>query len=322
MGKNEKIAGLLALLLLGSALPLGAQRVETVPFGDFEHWTVRHIKESAILGGETKTIYVLGPDEVIDANRAYDYARTPWASSNAYARVSGITKASLSMEPDDGPTGRCARLSTVFATCRVAGIVDIQVLATGSLYWGKMYEPITGVSNPYANMDWGIPFTERPSALLIDYKAFLPNTGKLTKGTTFRKTEFPGKDPCQVMLLLQRRWEDASGRIHAERVGTAFFRVGESTADWVTGHRIPVWYGDARQMPGYQPYMGLVSGENSLYATNSKGKRVPILEEGWAPADAPVTHAVLHISSGCQGGYTGAIGNTFWVDNLRMEYPR
>ena len=303
--------------LLAMSLPSPAQRVELLPYGDFEHWTVRHIQESSILGGEVKTIYVVGPDEVIEGNKAYDYKKTPWASSNAYAKVSGVTKTSLSVEPDNGPTGRCAKLSTVFASCRVAGLMDIQVLATGSLYWGKMFEPITSVKNPYSNMDWGIPFTGKPSALLIDYKALLPATGKLVKGTTFRKTEFPGEDPCRVMLLLQRRWEDADGNIHAERVGTAVLLIGRSTQGWVKDGRIPVIYGEAGKK-----LMDLINGENALYAVNSRGKRVKIMEDGWAGADAPCTHAVLHISSGSQGGYTGAPGNTLWIDNLRMEYPR
>lgn len=310
------------LAFLVAVLPLSAQRVELLPFGDFEHWTVRYIKESAVVGGEVKTLYMLGPDGVIDGNKVYDYSKTPWASSNAYAKVSGVTKTSLSVEPDEGPSGRCAKLSTVFASCRVAGLVDIQVLATGSLYWGRMFEPITGVKNPYANMDWGIPFTGHPTALLLDYKAFLPATGKLVRGTTFRKVEFPGQDPCQVLLLLQRRWEDADGSIHAERVGTAVLRIGSSTSGWVIDKRIPVLYGDARNQPGYRPYMDLVKGAKTLYAVNSRGKRVPVIEEGWADADATCTHAVLHIASGCQGGYTGALGNTLWVDNLRMEYAR
>ena len=310
------------LLALAVCLPLSAQRVETVPFGDFEHWTVRHIKESALIGGEVKNLYVLGPDEVIEGNRVYDYSRTPWASSNAYARVSGVTKTSVSVEPDEGLSGRCARLSTVFASCKVAGLVEIQVLATGSLYWGKMLEPITGVKDPYANMDWGIPFTDRPAAVLLDYKAVLPATGTLVRGTTFRKTEFPGEDPCQVMLLLQRRWEEPDGSIHAERVGTAFWRIGSSSDGWVRNRRIPVWYGDARNQPGYRSYMDLVGGEKTLYAVNSRGKCVPIREEGWASPDTPCTHAVLHISSGSRGGFIGAPGNTLWVDNLRLEYAR
>ena len=319
MGK-VKIAVL--SFLIASGIPLAAQRIETVPFGDFERWTTRHIKESAIIGGEVKTIYVLGPQETIDGNKPYDYSKTLWASSNAYAKVSGVTKTSLSAEPDNGPSGKCAKLSTVYASCKVAGLVDIQVLATGALYWGKMFEPITGVKNPYANMDWGIPFTKRPKAVIIDYKAFLPATGKLVKGTTFRKTEIPGEDPCQVMLLLQKRWEDENGNIHALRVGTAFLRIGSSTSDWVQNKRIPVMYGDAREVPGYKSYMSLISGENTLYAANSRGKVVPIREEGWASSKEECTHAVLQISSGSRGGFTGALGNTLWVDNLRLEYER
>ncbi|MBQ1649114.1 MAG: PCMD domain-containing protein [Bacteroidales bacterium] len=297
--------------ILFAAAPLYAQRVELVPFGDFEQWSTRSIKESAILGGETKTLYTLGSD----------HSRTPWASSNVYAKVSGVTKTSLSVEPDNGPSGRCAKLSTVMASCRVAGLVDIEVLATGSLFWGKLFEPITGVRNPYANMDWGIPFTGRPEAFLLDYKAFLPATGKILKGTTLRKTEIPGEDPCQVMLILQRRWEDADGNIHAERVGTAFLRIGATTQGWVKDSRVQVIYGDARKNPGYKAYMGLITGEKTLYAVNSRGKRVPVREEGWADPETRCTHAVLHISSGCQGGFTGAPGNTLWVDNLRIEYP-
>jgi hypothetical protein len=317
-----KASGLLLPVLLAASLPLSAQRVELLPFGDFEKWTVRHIKESSILGGEVKTLYVLGPNEVIEGNKVYDYSKTPWSSSNAYARVSGVTKTSVSVEPDNGPTGRCAKLSTVYAACRVAGLVDIEVLATGSLYWGKLFEPITGTSNPYSNIDWGIPFTGRPAALILDYKASLPATGKIVRGAALRKTEIPGEDPCQVLLLLQRRWEDAEGNIHAERVGTAVLRIARSTQGWIKDCRVNVVYGDASKQPGYKSYMGLINGENALYAVNSRGKRVKIIEDGWAGADTPCTHAVLNISSGCQGGFTGAPGNTLWVDNLRMEYPR
>ena len=313
---------IIAALLLFSILPAYAQRVEKVPFGDFEHWTVRHIRESSIVGGQVKTLYVVGPDETIDKTAPYDYSRTIWASSNAYARVSGVTKTSVTVEPDDGPSGKCAKLTTRFASCKVAGLVDINVLATGALYWGKMLEPIPSVKNPYSYMDWGIPFTQRPSALLLDCKAELPNTGTLTKGTTFSQKEFPGEDPCQIMLLLQYRWEDEAGNIHAKRVGTAVTRIGKSTAGWVRGFRVPVVYGDATQQAGYKSYMGLLKGDRTLYALNSRGQRKPILEEGWAEAGSPVTHAVLQITAGSQGAFVGALGNTLWIDNVRLEYAQ
>ena len=317
----EKIQ-VIVLLFFTALFPAYAQRTELVPMGDFESWTVRHVKESAILGGNVKTLYVVGPEETIEGNKTYDYSRTIWASSNALARVSGITKTSVTVEPDNGPTGRCARLDTRFAECKVAGLVDIRVLATGSLYWGKMLEPITGVKNPYAFMDWGIPFTKRPSALVLDGKAELPNTGILVRGTTFSTKEFPGEDPCQIILLLQQRWEDEEGNIHALRVGTAFKRISKSTGGWIKNMRIPVIYGDARKDAGYRNYMGLLQGNMALYAVNSQGKKKPILEEGWADPDAPVTHAILQITAGSCSAFTGALGNTLWVDNVRLEYPQ
>ena len=313
----EKVETIIAAALL-AILPAHAHRVETVPFGDFEHWTRRVVKESAIVGGEEKTLYVVGPEETIRGNRTYDYKRTIWASSNAYARVAGITKTSVTVEPETGPYGTCARLSTCYASCRVAGLVNISVLATGCLYWGKMLEPVTGVKDPYAFMDWGIPFTERPSALLLDCRAELPNTGILTRGTTFSHKEFPGDDPCQIMLLLQHRWEDAQGNIHALRVGTAFRRIGQSTEGWVSGLRVPVIYGDARKSVQYRDYMGLT---NTLYALNSRWERKPNLEDGWADENTPVTHAVLQIMAGSRGAFVGALGNTLYIDNVRLEYP-
>ncbi len=311
---------LLSLLL--AIMPAHAQRTEKVPWGDFEHWVVRHIKESAIIGGETRTIYAIGPDETIDANKAYDYSKTIWASSNAYARVSGVTKTSLTVEPDEGPTGKCARLTTRFASCKVAGLVDIKVLASGAIYWGKMLEPITGVNNPYGFMDWGISFTERPSALVLDFRSEMPCSGTLTKGTTFSQKEFPGSDPCQIMFILQKRWEDEDGNIHALRVGTAFRRIHKSTSGWQTDIRVPVIYGDARNDGSYREYMGLLTGRLTLYALNSRGQKKKIIEEGWAQAGETPTHALLQITAGSRGAFTGEIGNTLWVDNIRLEYPQ
>ena len=317
----EKVQIVLTLMI-ATLLPARAQRIEPVQFGDFEHWTVRHIRESAVLGGTVQTLYVVGPDETIDKNAPYDYSKTIWASSNAYARVVGVTKTSVTVEPDQGPTGKCARLSTRFATCQVAGMMEIKVLATGALYWGRMLEPITGVKDPYSYMDWGIPFTKRPAALLLDCKAELPNTGILTKGTTFRQKEFPGEDPCQIMLMLQYRWEDEDGNIHALRVGTAVRRIARSTNGWIRGFRVPVIYGDASKQAGYSAGMELLQGSRALYAVNSHGKKKVILEEGWAEAGTPCTHAVLQITAGSRGAFTGALGNTLWIDNVRLEYPQ
>lgn len=318
-GKSIERKGLLLLIMLLPILVLG-QRYEKVPFGDFEQWTVRYVTESQIIGGKEKTLYVIAPTDTVRGNEAYEYKNTIWSSSNAFAKVMGVVKTSTNVTPDRSETGRCAKLATQFASCRVAGLVNIKVLAAGAIYWGKMLEPITGVSDPYAFMDWGIPFIKRPKALVLDYKATIPNTGKLVKGTTFRTTEFDGYDPAEILFILQYRWEDANGNVHAKRVGTAVFHVNQSTNGWVKDFKIPVIYGDARKSTMYQPYMDLVSGTKTMYALNSRGKKKPILEESWANPDSPITHAIMMIVSGSQGAFVGALGNVLWVDNLRLEY--
>lgn len=306
----------LAMLALLVSCSLSAQRYEKVPFGDFENWTVRYIKESAILGGQTKALYMVAPTDTIRENEVFDYSRTIWSSSNAYAVVMGITKTSTSVVPDKGPSGTCAKLETSYASCKVIGLVNIKVLSSGSIFWGKTLEPITGTKNPFSFMDWGIPFTKRPVALVLDYKAVLPNTGKIVKGNK----QIDGYDPEEMMLMLQNRWEDAQGNIHAKRVGTAFYHIEKSTDGWVKGFRIPVIYGDARKSSQYKDFMDLKTGNRTLYALNSRGKSVPILEEGWAEPSEAVTHAVLSIATGSQEAFSAALGNILWVDNIRLEY--
>ncbi len=297
-----------------------AQRYEKVRFGDFEHWTVRYVEESQVIGGQVKTLYVIGPTDTIRSNDPYKYKNTIWATSNALAKVMGVVKTSNNVEPDKGPTGTCAKLSTQFASCKVVGLFSIKVLAGGSIYWGKMLEPVTGVKDPFAFMDWGVKFTKRPKALVLNYKAEIPNTGKLVKGTTFRTTEFNGYDPAEILFVLQYRWEDDKGNIHAKRVGTAVYHIENSTNGWVMNSRIPVIYGDARKSSDYKPYMDLVSGDKTMYAINAKGKKKVIQEEGWANADSPITHAIMMINSSSQGAFVGAVGNVLWVDEIRLEY--
>ena len=66
--------------------------------------------------------------------------------------------------------------------------------------------------------------------------------------------------------------------------------------------------------------MGLISGENSYYARNSKGKMVPVQEVGWDEATATPTHLIVMFSSGSGKPYTGTPGMTPWVDNVAMAY--
>jgi hypothetical protein len=66
--------------------------------------------------------------------------------------------------------------------------------------------------------------------------------------------------------------------------------------------------------------MGLVTGNETFYATNSNGKQVKIIEEGWADADETPTHIILKFDSSCSGAYIGSPGNTLWLDNIKLVY--
>lgn len=310
MNGSRCILALLALCVCGTA---SAQRVERIPFGDFESWTVREIKESAILGGETKIIYALAPTDTIRKNEVFNYENTIWSSSNAYAVVMGITKTNCSVTPAKGPDGLCAKLESCYADVKVAGLLNIKIFAGGSLYWGKMIEPIRGVAEPYSYIDWGIPFNKRPVALVLDYKSVVPNTGRIAKG--FRT--YDGYDPEEIILILQNRWEDEKGNVHVKRVGTAAVHIDRTSDGWVKDFRVPVIFGDASKDASFEDYMDL---RDLYYARNGGGKNVPIPEEGWAEPGTPVTHAILSITSGSQNGLAGAIGNVLYIDNLRLEY--
>lgn len=66
--------------------------------------------------------------------------------------------------------------------------------------------------------------------------------------------------------------------------------------------------------------MGLLTGDDIKWAKNSKGKMMPVKEIGWASANETPTHMVLQFDSSHGGAYIGSVGNTLWVDNVRVEY--
>lgn len=311
--------GLLPLLMLSSQA--NAQSKEYLPYGKFESWCVRDITESGIIGGQTKRIYNIGPRDTIRGNHAYPYNdKTPWSSSNAYARVAGVTKTSCTVVPDRSWDGSlCARLETKIEELRVLGI-NIKILASGSIFYGQIFEPIPTANNPYSLMNWGVPFTGRPKALILDYKSAMPNRGTITKCKITSHETVSGSDAHEVTFILQKRWEDKDGHIHALRVGTAMTRIERPTSGWVKNFRIPVIYGNATRSPDYKDYMCLGPKGLDYYAMNSKGKVVKIQEEGWAAPDETPTHAMVIITASIHEAFVGTLGNTIWVDNIALEY--
>lgn len=296
--------------------------MEYIRFGNFDQWLVRHVKESGIIGGDTKTLYHIAPNGTWNNNNPYlGTGGTPWACSNVMAKVSGITKTNVSVYRDTHPGhGYCAKLYTHLEECKVLGIVNIKVLAAGSIYLGQTQEPITNTKNPMSKLNAGVKFTKRPTALVFDYKVKLSGQPNRVKQTGFGKpSTVAGKDMPDVILYLQKRWEDAHGNIYAKRVGTMVRRFISNT-DWVNNARFPIYYGDITKLKIYNSAWALTSGENTKYAKNSKGKMVPVKEVGWGNANDTPTHLVLQFDSSHGGAYIGSVGNTIWVDNVRLAY--
>lgn len=296
--------------------------MEYIRFGNFDQWLVRHVKESGIIGGDTKTLYHIAPNGTWNNNNPYlGTGGTPWACSNVMAKVSGITKTNVSVYRDTHPGhGYCAKLYTHLEECKVLGIVNIKVLAAGSIYLGQTQEPITNTKNPMSKLNAGVKFTKRPTALVFDYKVKLSGHPNRVKQTGFGKpSTVAGKDMPDVILYLQKRWEDAHGNIYAKRVGTMVRRFISNT-DWVNNARFPIYYGDITKLKIYNSAWALTSGENTKYAKNSKGKMVPVKEVGWGNANDTPTHLVLQFDSSHGGAYIGSVGNTLWVDNVRLAY--
>lgn len=293
--------------------------VEPIAYGDMDQWVVREIHESGVIGGQTKLLYELGPTDTIIANEPYrNQGGSPWGNSNVLAKVAGIVKTNNSVYAESRGSGQCARLETHYESVKVLGLVNIEVIAAGSIFLGDVREPITGTKNAEANIQSGISFTKRPEALRFDYKIKASSEKNRVRSTGFsRKSTVAGQDSMAVILFLQKRWEDKQGNVYAKRVGTMVQRFAQST-DWVNEATFPIHYGDIRSRADYQPYMRIQV--EIRYTVNSKGESVPIQEIGWAEAEEQPTHLILQFVSSHGGAYVGTPGNTFWIDNVALIY--
>lgn len=309
---------MMALLLCQEAAAL---TIEPIKYGDFSQWVTRNLTESKVIGGNRKTIYAVGPTRTINGNTPYTPSGgSPWASSNVYAKVSGVVKTSNTVEPAMVNGNKMAKLTTKMEHVKVLGLLNMDVIVTGTIFLGKVREPISSTKSPYSKMEMGMPYTKRPKALVFDYKVDMPNVNTRVRSTGFgRKKTLQGRDQAEVYVLLQKRWEDAAGNIHALRVGTGRERYNRSIP-LTRRHQLPIHYGDITKTQYYKPYMALLNGDRAYYAYNSKGKLVPVQEEGWAPANAVPTHVLVMASTTCGEAFVGTEGITMYIDNVAFGF--
>ena len=289
--------------------------------GKFDKWCVREIKESAIIGGQTEYLYEFygNQDTLVTGKKPFkapkDYI---WRTNNVLAVVAGVVKTNNTVYPEKRGDGYCARIETHIEEVKALGIVNMDVTCQGVLLIGELPEPITTTKDPMAKVFYGVPFTGRPKALRMDIKADVGH--EVIRGTGFSKLKPMGyKDYPQIIMILQKRWEDEDGNVHALRVGTAIERVMEDIPDWKNGYEVKVRYGDITGEPYYKDYMGLNNDpETAFHARNSKGENVIISEDGWAEPGTEPTHMMIHILSSCGKAFYGGVGNTIWLDNVQV----
>lgn len=315
----KQIATAVIACLLATA-SVAQEREEPILYGNMNHWVARNIKESDIIGGNTKTLYEIGPDRTVNGNVPYkNLGKSPWATSNVMAKVMGIVKTNSSVYREARGNGYCAKLNTHIEHVKVLGMIDISVLAAGSIFLGDVHEPISGSKDGERALNWGIPYTKRPKALRFDYRVALTNEPNRIKQTGFSKVQtVAGKDCATAVLLLQKRSEDSKGNVTAKRVGTVVVEYRNSSSGWVNNATYQVLYGDLRHRQGYnERLMGL---RQTDYVRNSKGKSVVLKEVGWADAGEQPTHLIVQFSSSNGGAFIGSPGNTIWIDNVRLVF--
>lgn len=290
-------------------------RKEPIPFGDFERWTTRIVKESAIFGGDSIKMYEIDIDTVIRGNKAFKPVASPWSTSNAYAEIMGVVKTSYSVQPSKGHDGLCAELKTRIMSFSIMNAGEFNVLIPGTIYLGEMIEPIKGMKDPWSNTDAGIPFSKKPDCLIFDYKSEIPNKGIITECDGGRISTQQGYDKARILVILQSRKEE-KGKITALRVATAEMLI-DKTTDWEKDVMLPLTYGKLQNTDNLCELGRL----NSIFhAKNSRGKIVPVTETGWAPEGTAPTHLIVYISSGSSEVFTGEVGCTLWIDNISLGY--
>lgn len=318
---------LFALSLLALCVAFSASAQDDIvskinSYGTFDRWCVREIKESGIIGGHTKYLYEFygDPSDTLKTGKTpykspQDYL---WRTNNVLAIVAGVVKTNNTVFPEKRGDGYCARIETHIEEVKALGIVNMDVTCQGALLVGALPEPIRDTKSPMAKVLYGLPFEGRPKALRFDYKADVGH--EVIRGTGFSKLKPMGEpDWAEVTIILQKRWEDEEGIVHALRVGTGMERIMEDIPEWVNGHEVPVRYGDITSEPFYQDYMGLKTDPETAYHTlNSQGKNVIVQEDGWAEEGVEPNFMIIHFISSCGKAFYGGVGNTLWLDNVQV----
>lgn len=160
-------------------------------------------------------------------------------------------------------------------------------LAAGNIYTGRFIKAVISLSNPGAELDWGVPFTSRPLALTGFYY-YLPKTIDQAKGAY---ASMKGQQDIGQIQIMLTDWD-------------APFRVSTASGQFVKPQTDPgiIAYGtiDLNATDSYQPFT---------------------IKIDYRDLTRKPKYIVIVAAASKYGDYfTGGVGSTLYLDEFSLIY--
>lgn len=262
--------------------------VVTAEDGSTHNWTITPFVASAtpqLDNGDLNQWYKTSSDYFEPGS---DATSTIWGTGNPGTQI--LNK--LATVPIDFGDGNLAARMITLDNGRLAGTFGAPISA-GSIFTGIFNSDKIDPSNPEAAIEFGTPFSGRPTKLRFKYQY---QGGEVNKDKDGNELGYP--DMCDIYALLEIRLGGST-----ERLATAWFRSADPQED-LTTLEIPFTYGELDD--SFPDYMnptdhGFVSADSAAFV-------LP-------------THITFVASSSYDGAnFAGAIDSELIVDDVEMMY--
>lgn len=289
-----------------------------IPYSDMKKWTIA-LDENGNQISLSNNEYAYFPGE--------EGKYSPWQHAARANKINGF----FSVTPQ--PSSENSEYALVETKAYPVGNLVNSGIVTGALFTGKFcfdsrHLPVVGSDpNPRKLIDFGIPFTHKPSAVRFDIRYTPGDVMKDGKGKTINENDPEGrpyKDSCDIYFLLQNRSLKSDTYY---RVGTAWLRNGEVIGEngFVT-ITLPFVYGQPTQAEVQEkPYMNIggIRGEVSFYKFSFNGTTYDkeLMKEEFGDKDMEVDHIIGLFSSSAYGDmFWGAPGSRLEIKNVELIY--
>ncbi len=256
--------------------------------GSIYEWKIRAFvaSETPQLDNWELDLWYLTPGNYYEPGT--DAATTIWGTSNPGTQILN----NLATIPEDLGNDNLAAKMVTLDNGFLAGTFGAPISA-GSIYTGFFNSDNIEISNPQAAIEFGTPFSGRPTKIRFKY-SYVP--GSENKNQDGDILNFG--DACDVYALLEIR---QNGEI--QRLGTAWFRSDVNQVELIT-QEVVFTYGELdNSFPDY------MYPPNNIYVSDE-------LAEFALP-----THITFVASSSFDGAnFSGAIDSTLIIDSIEMIY--